>query len=124
MVQRMESEEVFESSGNIYADLNYKNPEEMQTKAELAHEIYLIIQRKKLIQKKAAKILGLTQPKVSNLVNGRLSGFSVERLMNFLNILDCDVTIMIKQKPKGRKKAHTFVSHERPASPAISAKKR
>lgn len=121
-VQKMGKDEIIESCGNLYADLNYKNAEEMQTKAELAHEIYLIIQRKKLTQSKAAKLLRLTQPKVSNLVNGRLSGFSIERLINFLNILDYDVKITLKKKPKNRKQAHTFISHERQQPVPIAAK--
>lgn len=108
----MSNDEIVESSGNLYADLNYRNPEEMQAKAELAHEIYLIIKRKKFTQAQAAKLLGLTQPKVSNLMNGRLSGFSTERLMRFLNILDYDVNIMLKLKPKSRQ-AHIAITYER-----------
>lgn len=125
----MSYDEIVESSGNLYADLNYKNAEEMQAKAVLAQEIYLIIKRRKLTQSKAAKLLGLTQPKVSNLINGRLSGFSTERLMRFLNILDYDVNIQLKPKPKNRKKAHIAVSYGsgqsygRPQSVPIAAKK-
>lgn len=114
--------EIVESSGNLYADLSYKNPEEMQAKAELAHEIYLIIKKKKLTQKKTAELLGLNQPKVSNLVNGRLSGFSTERLMRFLNILEYDVNIIVKPKPKNRKQAHIAVSYERSHPMPIVAK--
>lgn len=118
----MPTDEVVESSGNLYADLNYKNPEEMQAKAELAREIYLIIKKKKLTQKKTAALLGLTQPKVSNLINGRLSGFSTERLMRFLNILEYDVNIVVKPKPKDRKQAHIAVSYERHYPMPIAAK--
>jgi hypothetical protein len=41
-------------------------------------------------------------PKVSALVNYRLEGFSVERLMNFLNALDRDVEIVIRKKPRAK----------------------
>lgn len=99
------------SSGNLYADLEYKNPEEMQAKAELARELYLIIQSKGMTQKQIAELLGLTQPKVSNLLNGRLSGYSIERLTRFLNILDYDVDIIVKPKPKNRI-AHVSISSQ------------
>lgn len=113
-VNKMPKNDVKESSGNLYADFKYKNPEEMQAKAHFAHEIYVIIKRKKLTQVKVAKLLNLTQPKVSNLINGRLSGFSIERLMKFLNILDYDVDIHLL--PKRHKKAHISVSSE-PTAP-------
>lgn len=97
------------SSGNLYADLNYPNPEELQAKSKLAREIYLIIQSKGMKQKEVGELFGISQPKVSNLLNGRLSGFSLERLTRFLNILDYDVDIYVKPKPKNRA-AHTSIS--------------
>jgi|688.fasta_scaffold13379_4 predicted XRE-type DNA-binding protein len=98
------------SSDNLYADFGYKNPEEMQAKADLAKQLYLIIQSKKMTQREVAALLGLTQPKVSNLLNGRLSGYSIERLTRFLNILDYDVNIVVKPKPKNRS-AQTSISY-------------
>ncbi len=52
---------------------------------------------RKLSQGDAAKVLGLTQPKVSALRHYKLAGFSVERLMNLLTALDQDVEIVIRQ---------------------------
>ena len=75
------------SSGNVFADLNLPNPEEALTKAELARQINHVIKRKKLTQKQAALLLGIDQPKISALTSGKLSGFSLERLINFLNRL-------------------------------------
>jgi len=69
------------SSGNVFADLGLPNPEEALAKAELAHKIALLIQNKGLTQVQTAKLLGVDQPKVSALLRGRLSGFSLERLM-------------------------------------------
>ena len=94
----------------------------MQAKAELARALYFIIQDKHITQKEVAALLGLTQPKVSNLLNGRLSGFSIERLARFLNILDYDVCIHLKPKAKN-KIAHTSVLSERPKY-AIAARAR
>lgn len=103
------------SSGNLYEDLEYKNPEEMQAKAELARELYLIIQSKDMTQKQVAEPLGLTQPKISNLLNGRLSGYSIERLTRFLNILDYDVDIIVKSKPKNRTAQVSIYSKHEPS---------
>ena len=84
------------SSGNVFADLGIENPEEALLKAELALQINEIISRKKLTQKSAAAVLGVDQPKISALMNGKLSGFSIERLFRFLNDLGQDITINIQ----------------------------
>ncbi len=85
-----------EGGENVYEDLGFKNPEERQVKARLAMRISEIIEKRKLTQINAAKFLGINQPKVSALMNGRLNGFSIERLIHFLNLLDQDVEILIQ----------------------------
>ena len=61
------------------------------------------LEARKISQADAAKVLGVTQPKVSALRHYKLAGFSVERLMNLLTALDQDVEIVIRQKPSSRK---------------------
>lgn len=97
------------SSNNIFADIGVINAGEELTKAELAWEIDHIIRKKKLTQAKAAKIIGINQPKVSALLHRKLSGFSVERLMSFLNKLGQDIDIVVRPKPRSRKKARVNV---------------
>ena len=63
-----------------------------------------------LPQAEAARRLGVNQPKVSALANYRLEGFSVERLMHFLNALGRDVEIVIRSKPRSRRAARTFIT--------------
>lgn len=100
----------FEVGGdNIFADIGVANPEEELTKAELAWEIDHIIKKRKLTQEKAAKIMGINQPKVSALLHRKLSGFSVERLMHFLNELGQDIDIVVRPKPRNRKNARVNV---------------
>ena len=89
-------------TGNVFADLGYADAEERQTKLRLAHAINGVIARRRLSQAAAAEKLGINQPKVSALVNYKLDGFSVERLMTFLTALDQDVEIVIKNKPRSR----------------------
>jgi predicted XRE-type DNA-binding protein len=84
-----------ESSGNVFADLDFENPEEALAKSELAHQIAKLIEKKKLTQKQAAEILGIDQPKISALIWGRLRSFSLECLLGFLDELGQDVSIMI-----------------------------
>jgi predicted XRE-type DNA-binding protein len=96
---------VTESCGNVFADLGLPNPEELLAKATLALKISEIIKGRHLSQAEAAKVLGTTQPKVSNLMNGRLQGFSMERLLRFLNALDRDVQIVVKRRSRSRKRA-------------------
>lgn len=91
------------SSGNVFADLGIENPEEELTKAQLAWEIETAIKKKKLNQTNAAKLMGISQPKVSALLKRKLDGFSVERLMHFLNTLGQDVDIIVRPKPRNRK---------------------
>ncbi len=75
------------SSGNVFADLGLPNPEERLAKAELALQINRLIKKKKLTQIAAAKLLDIDQPKISALNQGKLAGFSMERLFRFLNLL-------------------------------------
>jgi len=90
-------------TGNVFADLGLPYPEERLAKASLALEIERTIRKRGLSQAAAAQALGIDQPKVSALRNGRLNGFSVERLIRFLNALDRDVEIVIKAKPRSRR---------------------
>src|SRR3954470_2109430 len=89
-------ETVEASSGNVFADLGLKNPEELLAKAQLVQRIADIIAERKLTQARAAKLLGIDQPKVSALLRGKLDGFSTDRLFRFLNALGRDVEIVIR----------------------------
>ncbi|PYR17773.1 MAG: hypothetical protein DMF94_22490 [Acidobacteria bacterium] len=62
-----------------------------------------VLEARRLSQADAAKVLGVTQPKVSALRHYKLAGFSLERLMNLLMALDQDVEIVIRRKPRSRK---------------------
>jgi predicted XRE-type DNA-binding protein len=86
------------SSGNVFADLNLPHPDDLLAKAELAAKIIAEIQRRRLTQGQAAAILGIDQPKVSALKQGKLSGFSIERLMRLLLALGSDIEITVKRR--------------------------
>jgi predicted XRE-type DNA-binding protein len=97
------------SDGNVFADLGLENSDELLVKAELARKISSIISQQQMTQAEAAGLLGIDQPKISALMNGKLSGFSTVRLFRFLNALGRDVEIVVKAKPKSHSKAQTRV---------------
>src|SRR5690349_1850818 len=92
--------QVERGSGNVFADLGFANPDLALAKAELVQCIRALIAKRKLTQAKAAKLLGLDQPKVSALVRGRVEGYSIDRLFRFLNALGQRVEITVRPNPK------------------------
>ena len=105
----MTSDSVTNCTGNVFADIEVKNPEEALVKAKLAHVIARDIEARQLTQLQAAQLLGIDQPKVSNLVRGKLSGFSIDRLFRFLMLLGSDIEIVVKDKP-GKRVGHIKVA--------------
>jgi predicted XRE-type DNA-binding protein len=110
--------EYTESSGNVFADLGIPNPEEAMAKAKVAMKIHDTIKKKKLTQAKAAKILKISQPKISLLLRGYLTDFSLERLLRFLNDLGQNVYISIA--PASRGHGSTWVG-DSPSKASIAA---
>ncbi len=84
-----------ESSGNVFADLNLPDAEELHLKAQLGYEVFQIIEERKLTQAEAADILGVKQPEISRLKKGKFNHYSVERLLAFLTRLNHDIEIRI-----------------------------
>jgi len=107
------------SCGNVFADLGHPEPEEALAKARLAYVISTIILEKGWSQLEAAEALGIDQPKISALLNGRLRGFSTDRLIRFLNALDQDVEIAVR--PKRREKQRGTLEVTSPLIPGESS---
>lgn len=106
----MHNRESTPSSGNVFADLNLPQADDLLAKAELAAKIITEIQRRRLTQSQAAAILGIDQPKISALKQGKMSGFSIERLMRFLLLLGRDIEITVKGKSGRRSIARLRVA--------------
>ena len=102
--------EVSVSSGNVFEDLGLADSGELMAKAKLAAQVSSILQHRHLTQAAAAEILGITQPRVSDLARGRLEKFSLASLLQFLLLLDRDVEIVVRKKPRSRKRAHLSVA--------------
>jgi predicted XRE-type DNA-binding protein len=103
------AEPITRGTGNVFADLGFPDASERQAKLRLAFALNQLLEGRKLSQAEAARVLEVSQPKVSALRNYKLTGFSVERLMNLLTALDQDVEIVIRRKPRSRKTARISV---------------
>ena len=97
------------STGNIYADLGFDDPEGELLKADLAIEIIGVIRKRGLTQQQAAAMLGVGQPKVSAIMRGRLDGISAMKLIEHLNKLGQNVDITVSPA-ESRQAGRTTVS--------------
>lgn len=88
--------EFFHGSGNIFADLELPDAEEMLLKANLTAALRRLIAERKLTQTKAAKLVGMGQADLSKLLRGSIRGYSVERLMRMLTAFDQNVEITMR----------------------------
>ena len=98
---------VHNSSGNIFEDIGFSSEESasLKIKSDLAFLINRIIKQRHLSQKEARQILDATQADISKLANGKIAGFSIERLSRYLTRLDRDFIITVKKKPSSRNAA-------------------
>jgi predicted XRE-type DNA-binding protein len=92
-----------EGSGNVFADLGFRNSKQELLKAKLTVEIYKLLKKRGVTQKEAAKLLGTTQAQISALMRCKPVSVSVGRLMEFLNILGQDIEVTVR--PTARHKA-------------------
>ena len=87
--------EIERGSTNVYADLGMPNAEEMLVKAQLATKIGEIIRRRKLTQVEAAQLLGIPQPKLSNMLRGQFCGISEAKMLECLTRFGRNVRIVV-----------------------------
>ena len=87
------------SSGNVYADLGFEDPEEMAAKAGLVREIRRTMERRGLTQVQVSKLTRVDQPTLSKLLRGRMSNFSFDRLTLMLRDLGRNMVLLIEEEP-------------------------
>lgn len=116
----MSGSEFFESSGNVFADLGLPDAGTRLAKAELARRISAFIQGQGLTQREAADLLGIDQPKVSAITRGRLTDFSLDRLLTFVNRLGMDIVITVSANPEPARPPRMVVQGESAALAATS----
>ncbi len=103
--------EVTPGSGNVFADLGFTDASERSLKVKLATEVNHGLKERGLTQARAAKLLGIRQPHISDLARYRLDRFSVERLLQFLTRLGNDVEIRIARRHSRRVRTAVRVMH-------------
>ncbi|MGA9508068.1 MAG: helix-turn-helix transcriptional regulator [Candidatus Sulfotelmatobacter sp.] len=90
-----------ESSGNVFADLDLKDADQLLARAQIGFHVFEILKDKKLKQREIAEVLGIAQPDVSHLMNGHFSRFTTDKLLDFLKRLDRKVMIQVSLRHKG-----------------------
>jgi predicted XRE-type DNA-binding protein len=101
--------EIEPSRGNVFEDLGLPDAAARLAKAELARVIRKIVTDKGWTQRRAAEVVGIAPPDMSDLMRGKLARFSQERLERFLNALDMDVRILVGPRRRGKKHANVTV---------------
>jgi len=86
------------SSGNVFRDLGFRRSEaeHLLVRADLLIQVQKLIASRRLKQKTAAKILGVSQPRVSDLLRGRIDLFSTDALIDILARLGARVRLTVK----------------------------
>jgi len=103
---------------NVYADLGVPDAPGMLVKAQLAARIAKIVGRRNLTQTRAAEILGISQPKLSNILRGRFRGVSETKMLECLTRLGQDVQIVVRAAPRSRTMGQVSVLTARAGSNA------
>ncbi len=101
--------QIEKGSTNVYADLGLGDAGEMLVKAQLATKIGEIIKRRKLTQVQAAELLGISQPKLSNMLRGQFRGISETKMIECLTRLGQNVEIVVKAVPRTKAAGHVSV---------------
>jgi predicted XRE-type DNA-binding protein len=123
--KKMSKEEFHVTEGNIFEDLGLKDSEGLTARSDLLSEINHLIRSSKLTQKEIAKMLGITPPKVSMLMTGKLSAFSADTLMKYLTLLGSTIEIKVNHKlavTRHVKKGHMTVRKNNRKTPKIRKK--
>ncbi len=87
-------------SKNVFKDLGLQDSGELMARAKLGRSVRILLEKRKINQKEASVILGIKQPEVSNLLNGKYNLFTTERLCKFLNRLDQKIVVTVSSRKK------------------------
>lgn len=93
---------VHRSTGNVFRDVGFPpaEAENLRVRSELMIQVRKILEARKLTQAAAAKLFGVTQPRISDLVRGRIELFSIDGLINMLAHAGVRVSIVVKRSRK------------------------
>ena len=91
---------IHRSSGNVFRDLGFgpEEAENLRVRSHLMIELSKLIKARRLTQAQAAKLFGVTQPRVSDLVRGKIDRFSVDSLIEMLGRAGIGVHFTTKRR--------------------------
>lgn len=89
---------ITKGSGNVFADLGFSPTESrnLRIRSEMMTALRTFIEMEGLTQAGAAKLLKVSQPRISDLTCGKISRFSLDTLVNMLTDAGLEVDIRIK----------------------------
>lgn len=98
---------IHRSSGNVFLDVGFPRPEaeRLLIRSDLMNQVADLIRKRRLTQARAAKLMGVTQPRISDLVRGRIELFSIDTLVDMLTRLGVSVSIVTKPRRGGHRVA-------------------
>ena len=88
------------STGNVFRDLGF-DPEEaenLRIRSDLMIQLTKLIERRGLTQAQAARLLGVTQPRISDLTRGKIDRFSIDTLVEMLGHAGARVSIVVRPR--------------------------
>jgi len=90
------------SSGNVFKDLGFRDPEaeNLRIRSDLMARLRKLIEDEGLTQAQTARMLGVSQPRVSDLVRGRIDLFSIDKLVNLLAKAGIRVTVKVHTRTR------------------------
>ena len=93
---------IHRSAGNVFRDLGFppKEAENLMIRSTLMIQLSRIIRDRRLTQARAATLFGVSQPRVSDLVRGKIERFSIDMLVTMLSRAGVNVSLVVKRKPK------------------------
>lgn len=91
--KKLDDVKIVKGSGDVFADLGIPLDAKDRLKLQMARRISVAMEKEQLTQKEVAAKLNTDQAKVSNIVRGRLDGFTVDRLVGYLIDLGIDIDV-------------------------------
>ena len=85
---------------SVFHQLGFEDADELVIKSELVSSIHAMIKARNLTQEQAAKLLGMPRPEVSHLMRGRISRFTIDRLVRAHNALDPAIQVTVTTRPR------------------------
>lgn len=88
------------SSGNVFRDLGFsrQEAEHLRIRSDLMIRLTKLIETRRLTQARAARLFGVTQPRISDLVRGKIDRFSVDSLIEMLGHAGVRITVVVKPR--------------------------